>query len=520
MKKIFLILFSFSLLLIHSGCSDKDAPLINMENDSISQIENKDRELRYRIENVVLSKGFQNLDPKVEIKSNGKDLSLSVNLGLLETSGIDLENIILNHNTIDLYITNNTDQDTQLAVPQLNIKLRDKDIATENLRFNIINQNYKPISIKYGLSQVLNKIMADLSITASSSPIANLYKDNDNYIWDIKYEAVFDTENIDNPLVSFAVKVDANTGELIEINKDLLSAFIDDGHFLDYTKEKSILYRKEDDLNSQSLWIHHVNKEENEQIYHTKGQINSALFSPDNKHISIIENNGADTDLFILRKDNPKVYKPVLEGVPNISFARWRDRNSLLLVINDVDTSKIYEYSLRQDKAELISTLDYNLSNLQVDKNNYILSLLNKDQKNRNLYLSKDLEDFKIMDMGFAPIFLDSNTIAYIQNHEADNKDILHLYHMDEERISSDLDLNISNMSKISDNEIFLVEKNNGNNDYSAYKYNLKSEDLEFISKLNSDKVYFNDKKNLIYVDIKIPFRSNRSEILYYMNLN
>jgi len=523
MKKILLILYTSMLIVAISGCNNIDTPLMNKDSEIISSNQLDDiTELKYSIENVVMSKSFQCIDPKVEIKKDGKNLNLVMHLGVFETSGVTVDNIELTGNTVDIYINNNTDKDTLLAVPQVTVNLKDNTLDTENLRFNIINQNYKPINIKYNVSQVLNKIVSSLNITANSSPTVNLYKEDDKYIWNIQYNAVFDTENIDNPLVNLLAKIDASTGELIESNKSQLSSYIDEGHFLDYVVDKSILYKKvsDDNQNLNSMWIYYVDKDEKKQIYQTKGQIVSASYSPDNKSIAIIEKNGIGNELFIINKDDTKVYKAILEDINELFTIRWKDKNNLILLSHLGNNSNIHEYDIKQNKSQLIGSLDKKVLNLRVYKDEYLLSIDNDNNRNRNIYHTENLGNLEIIDTGFNPIYVNNNTVAYIKNKEEDDKNILHIYNIQEKESLPILELNVQNISKINDDEIFIIEKNSGNNSYTSYKYNIDSNELTSISNVNSDRVYYSEKNNLIYVDTIIPFKSNKSEILYSIDLN
>src|SRR5690606_7896026 len=142
-KKIFVFIL-LVLLLVLTACSKK-------ENISITLDETvEEKPVGYSINQIVLSKGFQITDSNVDIMEKGTNLKLLVTAGLVESSGIYIDKITKAGNTLNIYLSREMDKNKiQLAVPQIILEIND-DIKTnpENLKFNIIPQNYKPISLK------------------------------------------------------------------------------------------------------------------------------------------------------------------------------------------------------------------------------------------------------------------------------------------------------------------------------------------------------------------------------------
>ena len=160
MKRILLIFTTIFFLILVTACtSDKNSPLIIREIDATSNLAGDD-DLAFNIEQTVLSKGFQNLDPKVDILKKDDGFRILASLGLFETSGVNIIDIIKSGNDIDIHIENIYDTDlNQLAIPQILIELKDIKLKNiENVKFNIINENYKPLKTKLTANEAINKV--------------------------------------------------------------------------------------------------------------------------------------------------------------------------------------------------------------------------------------------------------------------------------------------------------------------------------------------------------------------------
>ena len=242
MKKIFFILaVGISILLLSSCTKNKNSSI-----EPASSI--KEAAIGYKIEKIVLSRGYQSIEPKVEIINKNDSKEILASLGLIECSGVTIDKITKVDNEIKIYTNRLLDNDkVQLVVPQLIFSLEDSDILkSSDVRFKIINQNYKPINLKFNRSQILNNIYSNFKISQSTIPNVNLIKSNDTYIWDINFNNIFDRDSLKLPLMNFTVQADANTGEILSSNKDIVSTYIDYGEILDYISDKYLLYKREE----------------------------------------------------------------------------------------------------------------------------------------------------------------------------------------------------------------------------------------------------------------------------------
>ena len=257
MKKILFLLIIVLFTSLLNGCNSVDKKPFNIME------KRHEEKLSFRIENIVLSKGFQSTDPNVEILKKNNNLKLLASLGIVESSGVTIDKITKLDNNINIYINRLLDEGkVQLAIPQVMIEIQEPIVEKlESLNFNIINQNYEPIYLKFNKKQILNNIYSQFKISSNTIPTVTLTKPKDTIIWNISFQNIYDKENYKSPLINFNVKVDALTGEIIDSKKDNISSYIDDGHLLDYIPSNHILYKKQEvnkDGEFEILWVYDI----------------------------------------------------------------------------------------------------------------------------------------------------------------------------------------------------------------------------------------------------------------------
>lgn len=520
LKLIIIILIVISL----SGCKAGDLPFLSK--DTIAETE--DVEISYSIEQVILSKGYQSIEPAVEIVKKNNKIKLLASLGLLESSGVYVEKITKRGNNISIYIHNETDPKTvQFAVPQIIIEIKNLKIRNpEDIHFNIINENYKPVTIKLGQNEVVNKISSEFKVATNTAPTINLLKEEGKIIWDVIYNGIFDRDNPETPLVNLSVRVDANTGEIIQSSKTFISSFIDDGHILDYVTNKYLLYKKieldeQTNISTESIWYLDIVANERSMIYTSKVKVLSALFSPDYKFISLLEGDGISSALYIIPKKDKKAYKVLFEESINPNLIGWKDNNNLYIVENNDNVSNVYNYNLKKNEILIESSLNTNILNMKVSKDLFLIIERHDDNNvNRRISYTSDLKELRFMDFGFSSKFIDDDIIGYLKKNEKEDKNLLYIYDSKDKKEYDRIDLNISNFTVLPNKNLLIVEKNKGNNDFTVYEYIFKEKELTMLTKVNSDNIYYNKEKNLIYVDLLIPFESEKTEIIYSIDLS
>lgn len=518
MKKVLFLLISIVLVFTAYGCN------INEENPFSINENLEEKPINYKIDKIILSKGFQSIEPGVEIIKKNSNLKLLASIGLIESSGVKIDNITKSGNEVNIYIDRILDKDSiQLAVPQIIIEIDDPIIKKfEELNFNIINKNYDTIPLKFSKSQILNKIYSQFKIAPNTIPDVQLTKEKDNIFWNIYFQNIFDKENPKSPLVNFTVEADARTGEILNSKKDAISNYIDDGYLLDYLPNSYLLYKRqhvEKDNEYESLWTYNIKTRERNKVYTSKDKIHSALFSPDNKYISLIELGGTKADLYIIPMSDKVAYKitPVNHLQPRL--IKWKDNTNLYIVNIDENKSTLLTYNVKENSPKVKFDLNLTVEAFDISDDNFIFIENHEDSINKNIYLTKNGLDFKKIDTGFKATFFNNNNIIYLKNIEKEDKNTLHIYDIKTKNERNNLERDITNYFKLNKEDIIFIEKNTCNNDYTLARYNIIENSIIPIAKIINDKIFYDPAQEIGYINLIPPFDDNKDNVIYCINL-
>lgn len=527
MKRILIIFTLVYLTLIMAACnSDEVSPLIIKDTDTESDIIEDDN-IIFNIEQTILAKGFQNLDPKVEIQKKEDGFRLLASLGLFETSGVHVTNINKSGNEIDIHVENKFSTfENQLAIPQVIIELKDLSLrSVENYTFNIINENYQPIKVKLSANEVINKVNSDFQIVTNTSPAIDMTKKGDKLFWELNYENILDKHNPETPVVDMSVIVDANSGELVESSKKFISALIDEGSILDYIPKEYILYIKDDkNLSEQnkgaSIWLYDIKNNTKKVLYSTSSKIISAKHNPNLDSISILESVDGANRLYILGKEDVKPYRAVFDSSVNPLIVRWKDNSNIYILSKSDGKSTIYNYNIEEATSDLVTSIYSDVTGIQVQNDEAILTVRDKESEGSLIRMTSDWINFKIEKEGHSPIFISDKYLGVLKLNEKTETNELLILNKDDGSIYSNLDLNVTNYYKIDENTIGIISSNQKNNDFTFHKYNIADKELEGIVNISSSQAYYDTEKQVLYIDLKVPFESDKPQIIYSLNLD
>ena len=527
MKRRLLIFSLIYLIFLMTACSsDNKNPLMIKDTDVTVDILEED-DIKFEIEQVILSKGFQNLEPNVEVIKKDSGFRLLTSLGLFNTSGVKITNINKSGDEINIHIKNISKRsENQLAIPQVMIELEDvKFRSIENAKFNIVNENYNPIKVKLSANEVINKINSDFHIITNTSPEINIIEDDNNLFWILNYKNILDKYNLETPIVNLSIMVDANSGELVKSSKNFISHFIDEGNILDYIPNEYILYKKvEKTLSNEdtwvSLWKYDIESNTKMNLYSTNSDIIDAQYNPNYDSIAILESNGGANQLYILNRDDSKAYRVVFDNPINPSIIRWKDNTNIYLLSKTDITSIIYNYNIENNTTDPVKHMYSNIVGIQINDENIIITSKNEGTERFSIKLTSDLINFKFEAEGYMPRFISDEYIGYLRFNEKNNTNELVLLNRDNKKIHSIIDLNVSNFYEIDDNTIGIISKNQNNNDFTFHKYDIENKRLDTSVNLSSDKAYYDSENELLYIDFKVPFESTKSQIIYSLHLN
>lgn len=526
MKRMLLLFTMIVYTLLFVGCdSSKQNPIIYKETNTTK--EEFEESIKYEVEQVTLSKGYQNMAPNVEIIKKGSEFKLLASLGLIESSGVNITEINKNDNEINIYVENkNKLGKSDLVVPQVLIDLKGIKVKNkDDLKFNIINENYDPIKIKLGINEVINKINADFQLSMNTLPIVNILNDNDKVLWELTYNNIFDKFNVETPIINLSVLIDANNGDIVKSSKNFISSFIDEGYILDYVPNKSILYKKtegnaEENNLKDSLWMFNTEDNSIEVLYPSKTKIESASSNSNGNHIALIESHKEHNELYIIDTKDKKAYKVFLKENLNPYLIQWASDEELYVISKDEKVSNIFKYNITENITTLIASIHKNIVDLQVMGDSFLITEGNESNEKSKIYLTKNWSQNRFDDYGFKPMALDENKIAYLQFNKKDNSNSLRIYDINKSRNYSTIKRNIIQYFLLDDENIGLIEKNNVNNEYTFHKYNIKDKTIDSIANINSERVLYDSERELLYTCISVPFESELSQIIYSIDLS
>lgn len=523
MRRILVLMIFLSIMLPITGCSN-DNPILYKENET----KIKEEEISYFVEQVLLSKGFQSVEPKVEVLKKGLTTKLIASLGLFQSSGIKVNKIVKIDNEINIYLQNQSNEElSSIVVPQVIIELKGFTLKKlDEIQFNIVNENYKPLKLKFGINETLNKIDSEFKIVSNTQPITALIPQDGKFLWDITYKNIFDKDNPEAPLANLSVLIDANSGDVISTKKTFISSLIDEGYILDYISNKYILYTKsernfDNKIIKEHLWSYDIESHEKSLLYSSNLKIISAIYSPDLEHISLLESDDTHNSLYIIPRLDKKAYKVLFENPLTPKIITWKDPNTLYIVDNSIEkSSNIYDYNIKDNFTNLAASTEKNIKSLKIKDNIFMITEHDKENLNFKISITKDWKSFKLIDHGCSPKFVDKSKIAYLKSNEKENKSSLIIYDTLEKEKYDIIDLNIANFFVLPNRNIIIVENNPSNNDFTVLEYNIEELTTSIITKTNSEKVFYNEEKNLLYVYLQIPFESDKTELIYSIDLS
>lgn len=520
MKRNTLATLILAIAILVTGCSSSNSA------KNISPEDQGPVSLDHKIEQVVLTKGYQNTDPKVELVQKNNETRLLVYPGLLKSAGIEVEDITIEGGKITVSLINQDNPNSELVIPQIMIHLTDIDPGrAAGAAFSINNVNYKPIKVSYGIVDVLNKLKADMKISTSTSPQVRLLEDGEKLFWEITYENIFDKDSKEVPLINLKTVVDSTTGQLVMSSKSLISSLVDEGKVLRFNQNYGMLYINDlpGDKGSfdSCLWLYDVENETKIFLYGSNHSIDSAEFSKNGKNISFIENDGTHSMLYVLQLKDMKVVKVALPGdfVPIRSV--WEDGDKLYVSEAPLaDNTRIMIYDLSDNSLETSHTFELPITSLIMSDDTVAIAERDGENTNRRLHTSYKGGQFKLVGTGWNLTSLEDNRIGYLEHDQKNNINALVIFNVKDNEEIIRIERNFASMSYIDKDSLLLVERINGGSDFSLSLLDLTEGTEAFLGKAQSEKVFLHKNSGSLFVDLVIPFQSEMSEIIYTIRID
>lgn len=163
-----------------------------------------------------------------------------------------------------------------------------------------------------------------------------------------------------------------------------------------------------------------------------------------------------------------------------------------------------------------MSTLKDNISDIKYSKDTYIYTI--EDEKNKEIYTTRDFKDKLLIDKGHSPLLIDERTIGYLKDDTIENKTILCFYDLKDKTIHSYSDIDVNNFF-IWKNNLGVIENNHIASDNPLYIYNLKSKKIKFVTSVKNEKVFLNSDKNILYINSYINIKEDKTPVISFIDL-
>lgn len=476
----------------------------------------------FTVEQVILSQGFQNTDSRIELSRKNNQLTLMVSPGLIKSTGVDVSKIEEKDGIYNIHIVNSSYSSAELVIPQITILISEVTASqAESMKFNIVNENYTPIAINYGIVDILNKIKSDFKITTDRYPSTKLVEENNEPLWIINYDSIYDLGSIEIPVIDLKIKVNANSGEVIESSKGLISTFHDFGTILGFVPKKGILYSHTDKITSDNiLMLYDFDANEKSELYRTYSNIESAHLSPDGSHVALLEKNSDATVAFVVSINNGKAIR--IDSKQNMIPEKllWINNYEIQLLNNFLDQqTQILVYNLNDNSWKTSYNLMMDLCTLETIKDTVLASEFIGEEMNNRILIDSNSSGLQFVDYGFCPKILNEKLGMYLQNKDASTENILKIFNFDTLDTVYESTFNVSVARQISPDTIIIIEKLPGNSNFHARLLNTGNMKLSNLGVTNSSSIYFDQESERVYANPSIMYKEELVEIIYSVDL-
>ncbi|WP_422486188.1 hypothetical protein [Gudongella sp. DL1XJH-153] len=480
-------------------------------------------EPEFNVEQVVLSQGFQNTEPRIELSRKNNNLLLLVSPGIVQSTGMEVSKIEDVDGVYNIHLVNSSYSSAELVIPQITVLLSNVTPSeAESMKFSIVNENYTPVSVSHGIVDVLKKVKSDYKISTDGSPSIRLIKEENEPLWVIEYNNIYDTENLEIPLINLRLKVSANNGEVVESSKGLISTYFDQGTILDFVPGKAIIYsRKNLDTNKDELWYYDFISGDKVDIFKTFSLIKSAQLSPDGLNVALLERDGEKATAYTISIDDRRAVRigTNMDLIPE--QISWNNDLEIQVLTSFTDNqTQIFSYNIQDNSLMATYVFMMDLDTLSTMNDVILASEFTSNNSNNRILVSDGGNGFRYVDDGFSPKILNENLGMHLRNDDSSTKNRLHIFNLKTLETEYETRFNVVDTSIISDTEILVIEKLPGNNSFGAHILDIESFELISLGNINTSRIYLDMNTETIYANPSITYRSEVLEIIYSMNLS
>ena len=517
MKNKKLICLIFFTVFFLSGCD-----LFQPIEDHTSLEEN----FSYEIEQIQYAKTFEQIQPTIHATQDGENkIRLSINIGVTDSTNIELESIKKRGSIVHIKVKGeHADRKNTLSTPIIYLTIRTNQFKASDVTYNVINDDVNVYSIKYSLSDMISLLENKLKLSAKTLPSATLTKDNKGFYWNVYYHGIVDKDDPNLSLIYLNAKVDAQTGEILSSNKDVISNLLDHGKILDFSKDSAMYYKKNISVPSGTspniklqLWKYDIRTQKKEPFFETDFEVPTLQVSQDGSKLAFIEKNDMSKSIYISNTEDLKPYKLTLDGAIEPTFIRWNHENKLYIISYDKTFCPIYVYDEEAKQVSLITTLSADLKDLIFGENQIALLQKHSDSKNCGIYVGNNLEETEKIGTGSDVRFLNNKYLSFVYTNDVDASRTLYLYDLEKKKRTDFSEKDISATLDAGDKTLAFIQRRNDFNNYVLLEYNLETAERKKIADLISTDSYYDSEHQTVYQNVFFPVNEGIQELIYYL---
>ena len=480
-------------------------------------------EPEFTVEQVVLTQGFQNTEPRIELVRKNNRPKLIVSPGILQSTGMEVSKIEKVDDVFNIHLVNSSYSSADLVIPQITILLSNVSQAeADSLKFKIVNENFTPISVSHGIVDVLNKIRSDFRISSEGYPTIKLVMDDKTPTWVIDYENIYDKANLEIPLINLRLKVNANSGEVVESTKSLISSYLDEGNILNFLPGVGMLYSQKDLESDNTILVYHnLATGEKTNLYRTLSEITSARLNENGTAVVLLEKEGEKLTAFTLTLEDRKAVRIGSEEGINPEHVSWTSTDEIQVITKFSDNqTQVLSYNTKDGNLGVTHSFMMDLATFNVMGDTILASEFIGEETNNRILLSDGRNGLRFVDVGFSPVILSEGLGMHIVNDENSTNNGLHLFNLETLKNEYTLDFDIVHASRISQSELFVVERLPGKSNFGLHIFNFESREITSIGSLTTRRIYLDLASETIYANDSITYDSDAKDIIYTINLN
>lgn len=518
MKKKILIVLSLFFLFVLSAC-DLFQPI--EENNSL-----EGENFSYEIEQIQYAKTFEQIEPTIHATQDGENkIRLSINIGVSDSTNIEISSIKKMGSIVHVKVKGeHSNRSDSLSTPIIYLTIRTNQFKASDVTYNVINDEVNVYSIKYSLSDMINLLETKLKLSTKTLPSTTLTKGENGFFWNVYYHGIVDKDDPNLSLIHLNAKVDAQTGEILSSNKEIISNLLDNGKIMGMTKNDALYYKKNIATSTASksklqLWKYDIKTQQKEVFFETDFEISAFQLSNDGSKVAFIEKNDVSKSIYISNTKDLKPYKLTLDSMIQPAFLRWSPENLLYIISYDKTFAPIYIYDEALKQLSLKTTLSSDLKDMIFGERMLALLQKHSDSKNCGIYVGKNLEETEKIATGSDVQFINDRYLSFQYINDVDSTRTLYLYDLEKRQITDFSEKDISSVLEVDDKTLSFTQRRSNYNNYVLFAYNIRNQERKKITDLISTDAYYDPIRQTIYQNVFFSVNEGIQELIYYLEL-